>query len=40
MGLFSRRKEPNAGTNESSDGAAIGHSDSGVVLIQRVRNVE
>lgn len=39
MGLFSRRKEPNAGTDgmsgtdgtDNSDGAAIGHSDSGAV---------
>ena len=39
MGLFSRRKEPNAGTDgmsgmsgtENPDGAAIGHSDSGAV---------
>ena len=41
MGLFSRRKEPNADTDgtESSDGAAIGHSDSGAArtLIERVR---
>ena len=39
MGLFSRRKEPNAGTDgmsgtdgtDNPDGAAIGHSDSGAV---------